>query len=375
MNALSTASDALASEGGALDAFARYLGDLQAHSLLDATAELEVARALERHELAHWSLLLSLDDLRPAIVDVFERDGDVPAELVSLPRAASAEAREAVAERLRKLPAKLLGEVDELARRSLQARGDCSALLAALDRERKAHLAAKHRLVTANLRLVVALARRYPRGLLPLSDLVQEGNLGLLRAVETFDYKRGFRFSTYAAWWIRHAFNRGLSDRGRLVRMPVHAFEDAQRVARARKQLGLELGGEPTAEALADRCGLPLERVLPFSEGFGRSPISLDKTLRDDGDATLLDMLPAVGPELDTLLDVARWDHTFAPLMQALTPLEAEVLRLRFGFEGEELTLREIGERHQLTRERIRQLQEQALRKLRSALQSRESAA
>ena len=375
MNAPSTTSDAAASDGGALDTFTRYLGDLQAHSLLDAATELDVARALEQHEVAHWSLLLGIEDLRPAILDVFERDGSVPSELADLPRDASAEARNAAAERLRKLPAKLLSEVDEVARRSLQARGDRDALLDALTRERKAHLAAKHRLVTANLRLVVALARRYPRGLLPLSDLVQEGNLGLLRAVETFDYKRGFRFSTYAAWWIRHAFNRGLSDRGRLVRMPVHAFEDAQRVDRARKQLGLELGSEPTAEALADKAGLPLERVLPFSEGFGRSPVSLDKTLRDDGDATLLDMLPAVGPELDILLDVARWERTFAPLMQALTPLEAEVLRLRFGFEGEELTLREIGEKHQLTRERIRQLQEQALQKLRSALRSRESAA
>ena len=162
--------------------------------------------------------------------------------------------------------------------------------------------------MTANLRLVVALARRYETKLMPFADLIQEGNLGLMRAVERFDHKRGFRFSTYAAWWIRHGLNRALSDKGRLVRLPVHLIDDAQRTGRAAEEFLRENGRVATPRELAERTGLS-EQKLAFVQqhGAARPPTSFDKPLGDDGDTSCGGDAGREPPAAEDALDLARW--------------------------------------------------------------------
>jgi RNA polymerase primary sigma factor len=234
-----------------------------------------------------------------------------------------------------------------------------------------AYRRATDEMVRANLRLVVSVARRYgsPR-LMASSDFIQEGNLGLLRAVERFDPERGVRFGTYAVWWIRFAFNRSLSDRGRLVRVPGHAIEEGQKLARATASLRARLGREPTLDELVAETGLTMERAAQFSErSVGRPPLSLDMPMGESS-ATLLDMLSASTPDVGEQLDVASFEQRVRPLLAKLTKMEAAILRYRFGLDDEdELTLREVGEKYGLTRERIRQVQEKALGKLRKQLE------
>lgn len=230
---------------------------------------------------------------------------------------------------------------------------------------------AKEDFVKANLRLVVSIARRFNYGRLPLADLIQEGNMGLIKAVERFDYRRGFRFSTYASWWIRHAIARGLADKGRVVRLPVHALAELQSVTRERAKLQRALGRLPTTEELAAALKVRPDRIEKMEDSLLDDAVSLDREVSGDDKRAFLDLLKddtAVLSMSERLISEAMLAEV-QKILATLSPIEKDILRLRFGLDSDqELTLSEIGEKYSLSRERIRQIQEQALNRMRRAL-------
>lgn len=228
----------------------------------------------------------------------------------------------------------------------------------------------KDKFVRANLRLVVTMARRYNRGALPLPDLIQEGNIGLMKAVDRFDPQRGFRFSTYASWWIRHAISRALADKGREVRVPVHMIDVYHKLKRTRQRFATLKGREPTDEELSKQAEVPIEKIQRLRQCLLDAGPSLDSPVAGAEGRTVGELLEDETTPLPAeMLQARAMGDKVRELLDRLRPIEADVLRKRFGLdEGDPMTLREIGEQYSLSRERIRQLQEQALIKIRREL-------
>jgi RNA polymerase primary sigma factor len=236
--------------------------------------------------------------------------------------------------------------------------------------------AAKNEFVKANLRLVVSIARRFNHGRLPLADLIQEGNIGLMKAVERYDYRRGFRFSTYASWWIRHAISRALADKGRAVRLPVHMIDAYHRIAKSQRELQSKLERAPTTHEIAAATGIEPEKLEKMKTFLSETPVSLDRPISDEDGRRLIDVLvdPNEGPAVPEQMASSETQTEMLKFLSALKPIEADILRKRFGLVNDrERTLKEIGDEYRLSRERVRQLQEQALVKMRRAMAKRES--
>jgi len=233
---------------------------------------------------------------------------------------------------------------------------------------------AKNAFVKANLRLVVSIARRFNHGRMPLQDLIQEGNIGLMKAVDRFDYRKGFRFSTYGSWWIRHAISRAIADKGRAIRLPVHMIDAYHRVARAKRELETLHGREPSHSELSSYTGLAIAKIERMDTMMFDQAVSLDRPVSDDDGRRVVDFLEDTEAEVPgDLLEAEAINDQVREVISMLRPIEADILRKRFGLEDDnEHTLKEIGEQYSLSRERIRQLQEQALGKIRRELKRRE---
>ncbi len=383
-----------------------YFRDMTGTALLTPERETELAKEIEARETEIWTTLLAYP---PAVDHVLKRiesllDNSLP-DFRALRRASTRAKKvrtkaaqtglEAVARRIgakllsldvdRRVIESVLSDVRRLARRpsaSAQARRRVDGMPTAstafrgwVDRVRQREadaIESRNKFVQANLGLVVSVARRYQHGGLPLTDLIQEGNLGLIKAVSRFDHRRGFRFSTYATWWIRHAIGRALADKGRTVRVPVHILEANQRIRKATRSLSATLGRAPTNDELAEAIEMTadkLERTLTHSGG---QAISLDQQLGDEGDRERMEVFQSPEVEestpFDDIANRALADQV-RDVLHTLKPIEAEVLRRRFGLNGErEVTLQEIASEHGLSRERIRQIQEKALSKVRRGL-------
>lgn len=396
----------------------RYFRDMATHRVLRPDEEVEAAKQVEALERAYWAALFAYPPAFETVATVTEswivrHEQAVPEEFAELrklvpavfnysaraePRASTTarvskksqqrwdELSFALACRLRELDGDRLyveGAYEAVQRLSgrhmierdliggeVQITPAFKRYLRQLDKARRAQKEAKNRFVAANLRLVVSIARRYNRGRMPLIDLIQEGNLGLMKAVERFDHARGYRFSTYASWWIRHAISRALADKGRAVRIPVHMLDTFNRVQKATQALSSRNGHDPSTEELSKETGIAPDKLEKMQGYWTETPFSLDRPVNDEDGRKFVDFLENENiPSPHEKLVQQAWTDEVHRLLSTLSPMEARILRWRFGLDDEEeLTLKEIGDKYNLSRERIRQLQEQALGKIRRQL-------
>ena len=329
----------------------------------------ELAMELDRIEAEIAAAVRELEDaVGPARV-LLELEQEWRKAARSLSRAEKAlegERRKEIRARRRAAIAEIRGRIEDLETKHGTTGAEIAEIASAVRRASRERARAKDELTVANLRLVISIAKKHRNRGLSLQDLIQEGNLGLMIAVEKFEYRRGFKFSTYATWWIRQAIGRALANQARTIRVPVHVVERLNKISRARRTLLQDLNREPSAAEIGDELGLPaaeVDRVLQSSV----SPVSLDVPIGEDEASSIGDFL-ADGSAPTPLRDVverALIDGT-GQLLESLTEREELVLRLRFGFDdGREMSLKEIGHLLDLSHERVRQIQMDALRKLR----------
>lgn len=388
---------------GFSDGLERYYRDMASHDLLSPEREVSLAAEIERREHAAWLEILAFKQGLESLVTALEAQLDEPSaaleELCKSVRSAvdmrtggQALAEELVQlDRQRRVRAALVAEIERLSpperplainqasrqgqRRDTPPEAAWRSYARRVRRAEAVSTAAREAFITANLRLVVTIARRFRGRGLPLADLIQEGNLGLMRAVDRFDYRKGFRFSTFASWWIMASIRRAVLDKGQTVRVPIHLIETQRHVRKIRRDLAQQLGRPPTSREIAETANLPVDKVEEVESGLLVHAVSLDRPQGEEDDNSPLEVF--VDPEASEhspreMLFVEDEKRELESLVASLSPVEADVIRRRYGLDHEqEQTLQEIGNDYRRSRERIRQIEARALAKLRRAMRRR----
>lgn len=363
----------------------KYLSEVARYDLLGAEGERALARQIAEADILAWTRLLSLAPAANLVADAVSEGLDHPALLDEVRHAAARGDRRALQEAAATAAVVLragdlererfragvavLEEIADSGEHPLAAHPDFDDYQAGVRAAERAASDARGAFVKANLRLVLLLARQYAGTKVPVPDLVQEGNLGLIKAVDRYDPAHGTRFSTYAGWWIRHMIRRAVANDSRTVRVPVHLQDKKQRTERVRRELTARLGRDPNENEVAQAAGIPEDKLEQIRMHSGSGALSLDRTIGlEDGQSwhdVFEDPDSQVQTPLDDIIERSRIDAV-PELLADLTPREAEIIRKRFGMEtGEGQSLREIAEQYGLTRERIRQIQNRALAKMR----------
>ena len=341
-----------------------YLREMQKISLLTRDREIELSKTIREGEDSIRDLILKFPQAREELASLGEKleEGSIkPREIV-----------QAKEEYIRRIIKKLEDTAEDESN-SNPAKGEMLETLRQIRKAESAVERATREMIQSNLRLVVSIAKAYMNRGLSFLDLIQEGNLGLIKAVSKYDYTKGYKFSTYASWWIRQAITRAISDKSRTIRIPNHLLESKTKLAKAFNALSKELERDPSPKEIAIKAGLPIKTVNKVM-GLAKEPLSLETPIGDD-DGRLQDLIPNEDSELATenFIESIDFSKQTQRLLSTLNPREEKILRMRFGIgEKTDYTLEQVGKKFGISRERVRQIEERALRKLRHPLRNRD---